>query len=45
MNEMIDKVLNEQKRYFIEKKLYHDKKKIKKDYNDKYSQAFYNLIN
>tara|TARA_B100000123_G_C25683358_1_gene407465 strand:- start:85 stop:1038 length:954 start_codon:yes stop_codon:yes gene_type:complete len=45
MNEMIEEVLKEQKIYLLEKNLYKNKKKLKKEYNEKYSQAFHNLIN
>ena len=45
MNRIISEVLKEQKKYLLNKKIFQDKKKIKKEYNEKYSQAFHNLIN
>ena len=45
MDRIISEVLKEQKKYSLNKKIYQDKKKIKKEYNEKYSQAFHNLIN
>ena len=45
MNRIISEVLKEQKKYLLNKKIFKDKKKIKKEYNEKYSQAFHNLIN
>ncbi len=45
MDRIISQVLQEQKKYLLNKKIFQDKKKIKKEYNEKYSQAFHNLIN
>lgn len=45
MDIIISQVLQEQKKYLLNKKIFQDKKKIKKEYNEKYSQAFHNLIN
>lgn len=44
LNETIETILKDEKEYLYEKKLHEEKRDLKISYNEKYSQAFHNLI-
>lgn len=44
LNDTIKSILEDEKEYLYEKKLHEEKKNKKVSYNEKYSQAFHNLI-